>query len=153
MSRYIVDLDSRAALQETRAGGKGANIARLRRQGFRVPPGFVIAPAAFQNFLADFEIETLTQRRDWGERDLERIREMLMVCRIPDRLTRPINRAYRRLGGCVAVRSSMVGEDADLASFAGQLDTVLNVAGTGEILQAVRGAKLTRRASFWRTLP
>jgi phosphohistidine swiveling domain-containing protein len=138
MSRYIVDLDSRAALQETRAGGKGANIARLRRQGFRVPPGFVIVPTAFQNFLADFDIETLTQRRDWGERDLERIQEMLMVCRIPDRLTRPIDRAYHRLGGPVAVRSSMVGEDADLASFAGQLDTVLNVAGTGEILQAVR---------------
>jgi len=138
MSRYVVDLDSRAALQQTHTGGKGANLAWLRRQGFRVPPGFVIVAAAFRDFLAEFKIEMLTQRRDWEEQDLERIREMLMACRIPDRLTRAIHSAYRRLGGRVAVRSSMVGEDADLASFAGQLDTVLNVTGPRDVLQAVR---------------
>jgi phosphohistidine swiveling domain-containing protein len=139
MVHYVRSLKSRAALLEHVAGGKGAGLSRLCRQGFNVPPGFVITPAAFRDFLADFEIEVLVQRREWAESDLERIREMLMACRIPDRLARPIRRAYRKLGGDrVAIRSSLMGEDTALSSFAGQLDTVLNVQGEKEVLQSVR---------------
>jgi len=138
MNRYIASLDSRSALQETRAGGKGASLAWLRRNGFNVPPGFVITSAAFQDFLTDFGIETLAQRSDWTQGDLERIRELLQACRIPDRLAHSIVRAHRRLGGRVAVRSSMIGEDMHTASFAGQLDTTLNVEGKDELLKAVK---------------
>jgi phosphohistidine swiveling domain-containing protein len=138
MSRYIVSLDSRSAQQEALAGGKGASLARLRRLGFQVPQGFVVTSAAFQAFLADFGIQVLTQRMDWAEKDLERICELLLACRLPDRVARPIARAYHKLGGRVAVRSSMLGEDTDIISFAGQLDTVLNVSGAEECLRAVR---------------
>jgi len=138
MNRYIASLDSRSALQDTRAGGKGASLAWLRRSDFNVPRGFVITSAAFQDFLADFGIEVLTQRADWTQGDLERIRELLLACRIPDRLSRPIQGTYRKLGGSVAARSSMVGEDACAASCAGQLDTILNVQGEREVLDAVR---------------
>ena len=48
MKRWIVSLDSRAALKEACAGGKGSGLARLRRRGFRVPPGFVVLPQAFR---------------------------------------------------------------------------------------------------------
>jgi len=138
MSRYIVSLDSSSAQQETRAGGKGASLARLRRDGFNVPQGFAVTPAAFKAFLAEFGIQVLTRRIDRVERDLERIRELLQAGHLPHRLAHPVARAYRRLGGRVAVRSSMVGEDTEIASFAGQLDTVLNVEGEGEVLRAVR---------------
>jgi phosphohistidine swiveling domain-containing protein len=138
VSRYVVSLDSRSASREVCAGGKGASLAWLRRQGFNVPRGFVIVPAAFQTFLTAFGIEVLTQRRDWAQSDLERLRELVMACRVPDRLTRAIGRAYRKLGGRVAVRSSMIGEDASSASFAGQLDTVLGVEGETAVLDAVR---------------
>jgi len=138
MDRHVVGLDSRSALQEARTGGKGASLARLRRSGLNVPPGFVVTSAAFHGFLTDLGIEVLAQRKDWTQGDLDRIRELLQACRIPDRVTRPIQGAYRKLGGKVAVRSSMVGEDTCVASCAGQLDTILNVQGEREVLDAVR---------------
>jgi phosphohistidine swiveling domain-containing protein len=138
MSRYVVSLDSKSAQQETQTGGKGASLARLHRLGFKVPQGFVVTSAAFQAFLAEFGIQVLTLRKDWAEQDLERIRELLLACRLPDQVAHPIVQAYRKLGGRVAVRSSMLGEDTDIISFAGQLDTVLNVSGAEECLSAVR---------------
>jgi rifampicin phosphotransferase len=46
--------------------------------------------------------------------------------------------AYNRLGrGLLAVRSSATAEDLAEASFAGQLDTVLNVAGDEELVAAI----------------
>lgn len=46
--------------------------------------------------------------------------------------------AYRRLGaGRVAVRSSATAEDQPDASFAGQMDTIVNVSGEDELLDAI----------------
>jgi pyruvate,water dikinase len=138
MTRYTVRLDSRAALKETVSGGKGAGLARLTRYGLDVPPGFVVTSTTFRDFLSSLGIEILREKRDWTQGDLERIRELLMFCDIPARSTHHLARAYRRLGGTVAVRSSMVGEDALQVSFAGQLDTLLNVEGETAVLDAVR---------------
>ena len=50
-----------------------------------------------------------------------------------------ILRAYQRLGSPpVAVRSSATAEDLPEASFAGQQETFLNVAGDDQLLEAVR---------------
>ena len=138
MDRHVVGLDSRSALQEASTGGKGANLAWLHRGGLNVPAGFVITSAAFHSFLTEFNIEVLAHRKDWTQGDLERIRELIQACRIPDRLSHSIQGAYRKLGGRVAVRSSMVGEDTCVASCAGQLDTILNVQGERAVLDAVR---------------
>ena len=138
MSRFVISLDSRSAQQEAQAGGKGAGLARLHRLGFKVPRGFVVTSAAFEAFLAELGIQVLTRRMDWAEKDLERIRELLLACRLPDPVARPIAHAYRKLGGQVAVRSSMLGEDTGIISFAGQLDTILNVSGVEDLLIAVR---------------
>ena len=138
MKHYIRFLRDKTTLSVSVAGGKGASLARLRRQDFRVPDGFVITPAAFQDFLSSFGIEMLVQRDEWAQGDVERINEMLMACRIPNKLVYTISSAYEKLGGKVAVRSSMVGEDTLDASFAGQLDTVLNVEGQEELLQALK---------------
>ena len=81
--------------------------------------GFVITSAAFQDFITEFGIETLTQIRDWTQGDLEQIRKPLLACRIPDRVAHSIARAYRKLGGRVAVRSSMIGEGMNTTSLAG----------------------------------
>lgn len=139
MKRYVVALNRRTALEEACAGGKGASLARLMRAGFDVPPGFVATSAAFRDFLTSFGIEVLEERREWVERDLERIRELLTFCEVPPRVRAPLLRSYRRMGGAVAVRSSMVGEDTARVSFAGQLDTMLNVEGEMAVLDAVRG--------------
>ena len=137
MGRYVISLNTRSALQETRAGGKGANLARLRRAGYQVPPGFIITSSAFDQFLRLCGIEGHAQGKRWSEKDLEQNRRLLMDQPIPPSLSHPISKAYQKLGGRVAVRSSMVGEDTVLASFAGQLETILNVQGVPELLEAV----------------
>ncbi len=138
MRRCIVRLDSRAALREARAGGKGVSLAWLRRSGFKVKPGFVITPRAFRCFLSDAGVEAVAPRGNLTRRDMEQARERLIAHPIPDRLARSIIRGYRRLDPPVAVRSSMIGEDAVATSFAGQLDTALNVQGQEELLRTVR---------------
>ncbi|MGD8998527.1 MAG: PEP/pyruvate-binding domain-containing protein, partial [Anaerolineae bacterium] len=138
MGRYVVSLSRKRALREAASGGKGARLAWLLRGGFGVPPGFVITSAAFQGFLASRGIEMPTRAEDWTQGALERVRDRIMTAPVPDPFARPIVKAYRQLGGPVAVRSSMAGEDGKRLSFAGQLDTVLNVRQETEVLEAIK---------------
>ena len=47
----IVSLDAPGATEPARVGGKAATLARLRCEGFTIPPGFVIGVSVFQRFL------------------------------------------------------------------------------------------------------
>ncbi|WP_181373258.1 PEP/pyruvate-binding domain-containing protein [Massilia glaciei] len=113
-------------------GGKAAALARMLAHGFRVPPGVVLTDALFQDHL---------RRADAGGEQ-----RAARICASP---LAPTLRAA--LGACIdgtalhAVRSSAVGEDSAAHSFAGQLDTVLGVAGAGALEDAVR----TVWASAW----
>lgn len=82
-------------------GGKGASLGELTKAGFPVPPGFVITTNAFKKF----------QDKKFSEEFKKEIFQAF------DKLTT----------GRVAVRSSAVAEDSQNASWAGQLDTYLNV--------------------------
>ena len=126
MNRYIFDLDSETAANEAHAGGKGAPLARLRKHGLRVPSGFVIARAAFQELLLTCDIEGAAQQREWTPDGAQYAQDLLMGSQIPEHLAQQIERAYRRLGGRVAVRSSMVGEDSNTALNVEEEDHVLN---------------------------
>ena len=108
MGRYVVNLSSKRALRELDVGGKGAGIAWLSRNGFNVPSGFVITSAAFREVVTGLDIDIPTQGGDWTQDALERVHHLVMTARVHDRLARAIVKAYRQLGGPVAVRSSMV---------------------------------------------
>ncbi len=137
MGGHVVSLDSKSALQEQHAGGKGASLAWLRSAGFHVPPGFVITTGAFDEVLKAAGIRLPSNGKAWSADELQQVRQRILACTIPRRLTEEIGLACRGLGN-VAVRSSMVGEDAAVSSCAGQLDTVLNVNGPDAVLAAVR---------------
>ena len=93
-------------------GGKGASLARLIAAGLPVPDGFVVTVAAFRAY---------TRRGS-----------------MPEAVAAEIEAAYRALGAPpVAVRSSATTEDAADASYAGQHDSFLDVAGADEVLAAV----------------
>ncbi|MFG1696354.1 PEP/pyruvate-binding domain-containing protein [Nonomuraea sp. NPDC049309] len=119
------------------AGGKGANLGELVRNGFPVPDGFVITTHAY---------ELVAQGSDTREH-FERVE-------LPHELREAITGAYAELGGGpVAVRSSATAEDLPGAAFAGQQDTYLNVAGEEALLDAVRrcwGSLWTDRAVSYR---
>ncbi|TSC63638.1 MAG: pyruvate, water dikinase, partial [Microgenomates group bacterium Gr01-1014_93] len=91
--------------------GKGAPLGEMTKAGIPVPPGFVVTTETFKKFL-----------------DTE----------IPDEGKEEILKAFDELGAeRVAVRSSAVAEDSETASWAGQLESYLNV-GRGELIENIR---------------
>lgn len=134
------------------AGGKGAALGELVRQGFPVPPGFIITTGAYHSFLAGtkvgVELDKLLSRgpgeaSDGGAPDGDdgtggAIRALFAGAEMPGSLRREILDAYATLGGgAVAVRSSATAEDLPGAAFAGQQDTFLNVIGEDDVVQSV----------------
>ena len=129
------------------AGAKGANLGRLLRAGFHVPPGFVVTTLAYQQFvdanhlqpaiaaaLADVDHES-TAALDQAS---ERIRHQFTQGSLPAAIAKGLLQAYQQMGEpAVAVRSSATAEDLPEASFAGQQDTLLNVVGSEELVRAV----------------
>jgi pyruvate,water dikinase len=119
------------------AGGKGANLGELVKNGFPVPGGFVVTTAAYELVADGHDTRTYFENVD-----------------IPPELREAIAGAYAELGGGpVAVRSSATAEDLPGAAFAGQQDTYLNIVGEEAVVDAVRrcwGSLWTERAVAYR---
>ncbi|TMR20903.1 phosphoenolpyruvate synthase [Nonomuraea turkmeniaca] len=119
------------------AGGKGANLGELVRNGLPVPRGFVVTTHAYDQ----------VAQGHTGRAYFEQVE-------LPDDLRQAVLDAYAELGaGPVAVRSSATAEDLPGAAFAGQQDTYLNVVGAEALLDAVRrcwGSLWTDRAVAYR---
>jgi rifampicin phosphotransferase len=141
----------------TVAGGKAANLGELLGAGFPVPAGFCVTTAAYDLVAADAGLEpTLVALAGTQPEDTARLAALAKEARshlsdaiVPDFLRQAIAEAYEGLGDSepvpVAVRSSATAEDLPQASFAGQQDTYLNVAGFESLLDAV----LRCWASLW----
>lgn len=146
------------------AGGKGANLGDMVQAGLPVPDGYVITAPAYRQLVetADLvdKIDDLLldlDRNDCKElQEIEpRIRALFAQVTIPADIEQTIVEHYRQLGADVpvAVRSSATAEDLAGASFAGQQETFLNVAGEEALLNAVRNcwsSLFTAQAIFYR---
>jgi len=159
----ILPFDTESASLDN-AGGKGLNLVRLTRAGFDVPPGFIIATAAYRAFVAANALDEVIARalpppspdsRETGdevaalETASAAIRAAIAQARIPDPIITAIQAAYTTLSddpadairnteyAPVAVRSSATAEDLPGFSFAGQQDTFLNVIGLDALAEAV----------------
>ncbi len=154
-------------------GGKNASLGEmikyLRPKGVNIPYGFATTSEAYHYFIKETGLEnligeTLKNINTKDIKDLARrgktIRDAFLTKEIPEDLKKEIVVAYRKLGKhlkennpSVAVRSSATAEDAPTASFAGQMETYLNVRGEEELLKAVllsMQSLFTDRAIFYR---
>jgi pyruvate,water dikinase len=136
-------------------GGKNASlgemIGELSQAGIRVPGGFATTAAACREFLAQDDlagrIERLLEGIDVADvpalREAgTRIRDWILAAPLPPALLTDIEVAYTELArghpdASFAVRSSATAEDLPDASFAGQQDTLLNIRGLHNIVQAI----------------
>ena len=133
----VVGIRDVSAADGEAVGGKGANLGELARANFAVPDGFILTTEAYA-------VAAQAARVDPGEPEAnaERLRNLP----VPQEIEVAVSSAYAALGrGSVAVRSSATAEDLPGASFAGQQDTYLNVAGEAAVVDAVRDCW----ASLW----
>jgi len=157
----FLTLDSPQATLQT-VGGKGANLARLKRQGFPVPDGFLIPTTIYADFVSANRLDEIIQNAlqtldadpDALEDAAQRIRSRFSACPFPPSLAQALEQAYAWLGAPpVAVRSSATAEDLPELSFAGQQDTYLNILGVQALSQAITacwGSLWTARAIGYR---
>lgn len=139
-----------------KVGGKNASlgemIGEMEDVGIRVPGGFATTAAAYRAFVAENDLEdrlraALADLRD----DLgnlaevgNKVRGLILDGSFPPALNNGILAAYGEMAAAmgrepdVAVRSSATAEDLPEASFAGQLETFLNVRGEAGLLEACR---------------
>ena len=141
-------------------GGKNASLGEmynfLTPLGIRIPNGFAITAHAYRVFVRESGLEeriraeleglNTSDIRDLQERG-KRIRTAFLEAPLSKELEEAITNAYRDLSSAsavpavdTAVRSSATAEDLPGASFAGEHETFLNVAGPDAVIEAVRKA-------------
>ena len=136
-------------------GGKNASLGEMISQlpeGVRVPTGFATTAHAFRQFLAHAGLADRIRQR-LATLDTEDVRALaaagaeirgwIEVQPFPADLEQAIRVAFSTLSegnptSSFAVRSSATAEDLPDASFAGQQETFLNVAGIGDVLHRMR---------------
>jgi pyruvate, water dikinase len=153
-------------------GGKNASLGEmsgtLQGAGIRVPDGFATTAAAYWLLLEANDLTgRLTHKLAELQDDLgnlatvgKAVRQMILEAELPPVLADAITDAYRGLARksgrtrlSVAVRSSATAEDLPEASFAGQLETYLNVCGEEALLAACKrcyASLFTDRAIVYR---
>jgi rifampicin phosphotransferase len=163
--RHVLGFEEIDQTQVAVVGGKGAHLGELSRiEGIRVPKGFCVTTDAFRRIMAkepaiDDRLDRLSRLKPDDRQAIRalsaEVRRAVEGIAIPHDLAVAITRSLARLGGQAgyAVRSSATAEDLPTASFAGQQDTYLNVAGPAAVLQHVRrcwASLFTERAITYR---
>jgi pyruvate, water dikinase len=138
-----------------KVGGKNASlgemVAKLAKQGVRVPPGFATTAQAYWRYVEANGLRQVISNSlaalAAGHASLAEIgatiRHEFLRGSWPPEIADAIRAAYaelcRRAGKSdVAVRSSATAEDLPDASFAGQQETYLNIRGDDALLDACR---------------
>jgi phosphoenolpyruvate synthase/pyruvate phosphate dikinase len=130
-------------VEPTQVGAKSARLAELAGVGIRVPEGFAVTAAAYQEFVHEARLEPMIVREIGSfraGRDLvviaAAIRTAFRDASLPKALMDEILAAYEELGGdgtAVAVRSSPIDTQNDVAD-----KTFLQLRSGVEVLGAVR---------------
>jgi pyruvate,water dikinase len=151
---WVVRLDAVGRGDIALVGGKNASSGEMLRNltahGVRAPGGFATTSDAFRCFIEANHlrpsIDAALQSHREGKLELAatgaRIRTAILAADWPQDLKRAIVEAYRHDFASrelsVAVRSSATAEDLPSASFAGQLESFLNVCGEAALLDACK---------------
>jgi len=171
MTKLILDFAHVTMANLPEVGGKNASlgemITHLSTLGIRVPPGFALTTEAYRLFLQHNQLEKKISRslKDLDPEKItslkkasEEIKNSFLQGELPKEVLTALKKAYDALplqsNQSVAIRSSATAEDLPSASFAGQLETLLNVNGWDEVCKSiphVYASLFTERAIAYRT--
>jgi pyruvate,water dikinase len=139
-------------------GGKNASLGEMYCQlnpiGIKIPNGFSLTAEGYRLFRKENNLEKpledlllyLDTKEYSNLSDIgEKARNLILSAAIPEEINIEIRIAYQELcKQCeinnleVAVRSSATSEDLPSASFAGRMESFLNISGEKQLLEAVR---------------
>jgi rifampicin phosphotransferase len=134
-NKYVLDLTV-IDLPIEKIGGKALNLGKMAFAGFNIPPSFIISVDAYDLFIKKELVGKLSKILDSIDFNHESsisegcslIRSIIKSEPLPPNLFLEINNKVLDLpDGYYAVRSSAVAEDLPDSSFAGQLDSFLNI--------------------------
>ena len=142
------------------AGGKGASLGEMTKAGFPVPPGFVILASAFEKFLKNINPQIIAELDNLNHKDINAlsrassvIKDIIDDAEIPKNLQKIILKEFDKLRTrYVAVRSSATAEDSQIASWAGELESYLNI-NISDFLESIKkcwASLFSPRAIFYR---
>lgn len=144
------------------AGGKGASLGEMTNAKISVPPGFVVLANAFDRFLEEtdltMEVDSIIKKVNHEDVNSvndasEKIRDLIKDAEFSQDIAKEITKEFKQLATkYVAVRSSATAEDSNIASWAGELETYLNITEK-DVLESVKkcwSSLFTPRAIFYR---
>jgi len=171
-AQLVISLSRTSLADVALVGGKNASLGELIQKvtplGVNVPEGFATTAAAYWTFIdanglrakiTDL-LERYNNRKETLSQTGQKIRRLIRAGQMPDLLITEIRKAYRDMCSDVgarnidvAVRSSATAEDLPTASFAGQLESFLNIRGAESLQNTVRlcfASLFTDRAIVYR---
>lgn len=156
--KYILFFNQISIESLGEVGGKNASLGEMYNQlnpiGISIPNGFAITAEGYRLFRKENNLEQPLQdllfsldTKEYSNLSAigEKARNLIVSATIPSEIRDEINNAYQSLSEqCginnldVAVRSSATSEDLPTASFAGRMESFLNINGEQQLLEAIR---------------
>lgn len=149
MPPLVVKLTDVTALQVELVGRKAGHLAHMLRLNMDVPTGFCITTVSLMNEVKRIGLDTSIHGEvsvEWSEALQEQIMNSRLAADFLNQILLEYNFLLKaRSNVRVAVRSSSTKEDLAESSFAGQYETILNVANELQLIDAVKKCL----ASYW----
>lgn len=135
---FVKNLQEISSIYTEYVGGKAANLGELILKGIPVPNGFVITNKVYHVFAEANNIKKVELSCD-----KTLLQKAFIEGIIPSKVKNDIILAYAALSSTaesnsVAIRSSAIAEDSKIASFAGQMDTYLNISGEENLILTIK---------------
>lgn len=156
-SRHILFFDKINITDIEKVGGKNASLGEMYNQlnplGINVPNGFALTADVYRLFRKENNIETvltelllsLDSKNYSNLAEIgEKTRKYILEAKLSLEIKKEIHTAYQSLckqseieNLAVAVRSSATAEDLPTASFAGRMESFLNISGESQLEDAI----------------
>ena len=152
---YVIALEKTSLKDIEKVGGKNASLGEMMQHlstaGVRVPDGFATTTDAYKKFLSQNGLDkkiyqAISTIPNNNTKVLKKIsatiQRWILKASFSADFIADVKKEYKKLNGAksisVAVRSSANAEDLPEASFAGQHETLLNISGIEQVLQAIK---------------
>jgi pyruvate,water dikinase len=157
-SKHILFFNQISIIDIAKVGGKNASLGEMYNQlnpiGINIPNGFAITAGGYRIFCESNYLEKPLEdllfsldKKEYSNLSIigQKTRNLILSATIPKEIRDEITTAYKELSKLcgtdnlgVAVRSSATSEDLPTASFAGRMESFLNISGEKQLLEAVR---------------